>query len=170
MSKIRVQTLSSDRVRNLPIFLELAEIAERIRDRAYKLYEGRGFVGGHEIEDWLMAEHQVCWPPAELVEDSDEFEIKIALAGYDPEEISVTATPTEVIVKADHASEKDDEDVVTRFSEFRSNRVYRRFELPARIRADKVEARYRNGLLKIEAEKLAESQREPKRIDIQSAA
>ena len=56
MSKVRVQTLSSDQVRNLPIFLELAEIAERIRDRAYKFYEDRGFVGGREIEDWLMAD------------------------------------------------------------------------------------------------------------------
>lgn len=170
MSKVRVQTLSSDQVRNLPIFIELAEIAERIKDRAYKLFEERGFIEGHDIEDWLRAEQQVCWPPAELVEDSDEFEIKIALAGYEPDDISVTATPKEIIVKADHESDDDSEDGVTRFSEFHSNRVYRRFELPAKIRTDKVEAKFKNGLLKIEAEKLAESQPEPKRIDIQTAA
>ena len=93
-----------------------------------------------------------------------------ALAGYDPDEVSVTATPTEIIVKADHESEEDDEDEITRFSEFHSNRVYRRFELPAKIRTDKVEAKFKNGLLKIEAEKLAETQTEPKRIDIQTAA
>ena len=170
MSKVRVQTLSSDQARNLPIFLEFAEIADRIRDRAYKLFEDRGFVEGYDIEDWLTAEHQVCWPPAELVEESDEFEIKIALAGYEPDEISVTATPKEIIVKADHETEEEDEDEVKLFSEFRSNRVYRRFELPAKIRADKVEAKFKNGLLKIEADKLAESQPEPKRIDIQTAA
>ena len=170
MSKVRVQTLSSDQARNLPIFLELAEIAERIRDRAYQLFEDRGFIEGHDVEDWLKAEHQVCWPPAEFVEESDEFEIKVALAGYDPDEVSVTATPTEIIVKADHASDEEDEDFVRHFSEFRSNRVYRRFELPAKIRTDKVEAKFKNGLLKIEAEKLAKAQPEPKRIDIQSAA
>ena len=170
MSKVRVQTLSSDQARNLPIFLELAEIAERIRDRAYKLFEDRGFVEGYEVDDWLCAEQQLCWPAAELVEESDEFEVKVALAGYDPDEISVTATPTEIIVKADHESEEDDEDEITRFSEFHSNRVYRRFELPAKIRTDKVEAKFENGLLKIEAEKLAEALPEPKRIDIQSAA
>jgi HSP20 family protein len=170
MSKVRVQTLSSDQARNLPIFLEFAEIADLIRDRAYQLFEDRGFVEGYELEDWLMAEHQVCWPPAELVEESDEFEIKVALAGYEPDEISVTATPKEIIVKADHEPDEEDEDAITRFSEFRSNRVYRRFELPARIRADKVEAKFKNGLLKIEADKLAESQPEPKRIDIQTAA
>ena len=170
MSKVRVQTLSSDQVRNLPIFLEFAEIAERIRDRAFQLFEDRGAIAGHEIDDWLMAEQEVCWPPAELVEESDEFEIKIALAGYEPEEISVTATPKEIIVKADHESDEDDEDAITRFSEFRSNRVYRRFELPTKIRSDNVEARFRNGLLKIEAEKLAETLPEPKQIDVQSAA
>lgn len=170
MSNVRVQTLSSDQARNLPIFIEFAEIADRIRDRAFRLFADRGFVEGHDVEDWLMAEQQVCWPPSELVEESDEFEIKVALAGYEPDEISVTATPKEIIVKADHESEEESEDEIKRFSEFRSNRVYRRFELPARIRTDKVEAKFKNGLLKIEAEKLAESQPEPKRIDIQSAA
>ena len=170
MSRVRVQTLSSDQARNLPIFLELAEIAERIRDRAYKLFSDRGFVEGFELEDWLRAEQQVCWPPAELVEESDEFEIKVALAGYEPDEIFDTATPTEIIVKADHQSGEDDEDAITRFSEFRENRVYRRFELPAKIRIDNVEAKFRNGLLEIEAEKLTELKPEPKRIDIQTAA
>ena len=170
MSRVRVQTLSSDQARNLPIFLELAEIAERIRDRAYKLFADRGFVEGFELEDWLKAEQQVCWPPAELVEESDEFEIKVALAGYEPDEISVTATPTEIIVKADHQSSEDDEDAITRFSEFLENRVYRRFELPAKIRIDNVEAKFRNGLLEIEAEKLTELKPEPKRINIQTAA
>ena len=34
-------------------------IEEEIRRRAYELYEGRGFTGGHETEDWLVAEQEV---------------------------------------------------------------------------------------------------------------
>ena len=33
--------------------------AERIRSRAYELYEERGCEDGHEVEDWLRAEAEV---------------------------------------------------------------------------------------------------------------
>lgn len=35
------------------------EVAERIRCRAYELYEERGREDGHEVEDWLRAEAEV---------------------------------------------------------------------------------------------------------------
>jgi len=34
-------------------------VAERIRCRAYELYEERGREDGHEVEDWLRAEAEV---------------------------------------------------------------------------------------------------------------
>ena len=34
-------------------------VAERIRIRAYELYEERGREDGHEVEDWLRAESEV---------------------------------------------------------------------------------------------------------------
>jgi len=34
----------------------LASLEERIRGRAYDLYERRGRVDGHDLEDWLQAE------------------------------------------------------------------------------------------------------------------
>ena len=131
MSKLSVQKVSADESRNLPVFAEFNEIADRIRNRAYKLFEDRG---------------------------------------YEPDEISVTAAPNDIIVKADHESKKESEESFKRFSEFRSNRVYRRFGLPASIKTDKVEAKFKNGMLTIEAKKLAEERPKPKRVEIQTAA
>ena len=34
----------------------LDSLNERIRARAYDLYERRGRIGGHDVEDWLQAE------------------------------------------------------------------------------------------------------------------
>jgi hypothetical protein len=34
-------------------------LADRIRRRAYELYEERGREEGHELEDWLRAEEEV---------------------------------------------------------------------------------------------------------------
>lgn len=31
---------------------------EKIRERAYELYEARGREDGHEVEDWLQAESE----------------------------------------------------------------------------------------------------------------
>lgn len=36
-----------------------ANIAERIRARAYQLFEERGGQLGHDLEDWLQAEAEV---------------------------------------------------------------------------------------------------------------
>lgn len=168
MSKPAVKKVPTGDDRSLPIFAEFDKVADRIRERAYRLFTERGFEGGHALDDWLAAEHEVCWPAAELVEEDDEYEIKVALAGYDADEISVTATPEAIIVKADHESE--DEDAVTRFCEFHDNRVYRRFGFPAGVRLGDVKAKYENGLLKIEAEKLAEPWTGPEHIDITKAA
>ncbi len=36
-----------------------SEVQEKIRRRAYELYEGRGRDDGHDLEDWLQAESEV---------------------------------------------------------------------------------------------------------------
>ena len=39
------------------------EQREKIRLRAYELYEARGHKEGHELEDWLQAESEVISKP-----------------------------------------------------------------------------------------------------------
>jgi hypothetical protein len=34
-------------------------LQERIRQRAYELYEARGYTAGHEEEDWHIAETEI---------------------------------------------------------------------------------------------------------------
>jgi hypothetical protein len=35
------------------------ELEERVRNRAYQLFEKRGFAHGHALDDWLEAKAQV---------------------------------------------------------------------------------------------------------------
>ncbi len=37
-------------------------LQERIRQRAYQLYEARGATPGHELEDWTKAESEMLGP------------------------------------------------------------------------------------------------------------
>jgi HSP20 family protein len=79
--------------------------------------------------------------------------LEVALAGFEPGDISLTATPKEIIVKATHErrQESEKDGATLRWSEFRSDYVLRRVELPAEVDVNKVNANLKNGLLTIVA-------------------
>lgn len=170
MSRLIVQKVLDPQDRSLPIFDEFNEIAERIRVRAYSLSRAHGPDAGRDLDDWLAAEREICWPSAELVEDEGLFEVKVALAGFDVDDISVTATPDELIIKAareDSQSESSDtEKAQIRWSELRSEDVYRHIELPASIDVENVTAKFRNGMLEIEAPKAAIEEQAQSEVEI----
>lgn len=38
---------------------EIPNVEEEVRKRAYELFEARGGVEGHELDDWLRAEEEI---------------------------------------------------------------------------------------------------------------
>lgn len=174
MSKPNIQKVAAVDDRTLPVFAEFDKIAERIRNRAYELFTRHGFGAGNDVEDWLEAEREVCWPATELLEDDDTFELKVALAGFDADDITVTANPCELIVKATqeirHEAPEESETSKVHWSEFRTGDVYRHVGLPVDIDVDKVSARFKRGLLTIEAPKAEETRKAPKHVEISTAA
>jgi HSP20 family molecular chaperone IbpA len=163
MSDITVQKVPKVEERVLPVFKETEEIMARIRQRAFDLCSRRGFGVGRALDDWLAAEREICWPAGELSERDKDFVLSVALAGFEPGDLSVTATPRELIVHARTRTERSDEakkqQGEIQWSEFRTNDVYRRVELPKEISVDKVSASLKNGLLKIVAAKTGASTR-----------
>ena len=158
MSNIDVQKVSKSEDRKLPIFEEAERMMQQIRDRAYALSAGRGDGNGSALNDWLSAERELCGSTTELLERDQNYSLNMAMAGFEPKDISVTATPRELIVSAKFQvthgdSSKDKSDRVC-WSEFQTHDVYRRVELPSDIQAAKVSATYENGLLKVVAPKV----------------
>lgn len=173
MTEVKVQKLAdSEKKSSLPVFKELEQVAERVRARAFELFSRRGFAGGHELDDWLAAEREICWPSGELLEQGRAFTLNVALPGFEAGDISVTATPRELIVHAKSKTEMKKEngrksDRVC-WSEFRSNDVYRRVDLPGEIDPQSASASLHNGLLQITATRV--TQAPPRVIPISSAA
>ena len=157
MSELIIKVVPSPDDRDLPIFEELDQVSDQIRVRAYSLFADRGFSVGHELDDWLTAQREICWPAAELIEEDDEYRARIALAGFDADEIDLTATPREIIVKATCESGQGNmephDDATVRWSEFSSNAVYRQIAFPSDVEVDAIRARFENGMLEIEAPK-----------------
>ncbi|MGO9039941.1 MAG: Hsp20/alpha crystallin family protein [Steroidobacteraceae bacterium] len=158
MTAVTVQKAAKEADRTLPVFRDIEKLTQRIRDRAFAAFAARAGQQDWALNDWLTAERELCGPASELVEREKDYMLTVALAGFKPEDITVTATPRELIVHGAveetrrHKAKQTDERVY--WSEFRSSDVYRRVELPAEILVDKVSARYEDGLLKITAPKV----------------
>lgn len=151
MPQVAVEKVN-DTGKPLPIFEKIAQRFEAVQRRAFELFEARGRELGHDVEDWLKAEHELLgWPAAELAEKDGAYEIQIALPGFEGKEVDVTATPTEVLVHAATKEEKKTQKGDVLWTEFGSNDVYRCFQVPNPINVDKVTAILEKGILKINA-------------------
>jgi|SRR5579872_3167184 len=150
MSQVAIQKVNDAGKKNLPIFEEIAKRLEGVRQRAFDLFENRGRELGHEEEDWLKAERELfSWPAAELAERDGKYEIQVSLPGFETKDVEVTATSSEVIIHAATKEEKKTQKNGVLWTEFGSNDVYRRFELPNSINVDKVTANLENGILRV---------------------
>jgi len=155
MSQVLVKKVNGESKEALPIFGEIAKRFEAIERRAFDLFEKRGYELGHDVEDWLKAEHELGCPAAELSEKDGAYKMEIALPGFEAKEVEVTATGSEIVVHAATKQEKTGGKDNLLWTEFGSNDVYRRFELPNPIIADKVTANLENGLLHVTAPEIA---------------
>jgi HSP20 family protein len=155
MAQVAVKKVNGGDKEALPIFGEIARRFDAIERRAFDLFEKRGYELGHELEDWLKAEYELGCPAAELSEKDGVYKMEIALPGFEAKDVEVTATPSELVVHAAMKQEKKGEKDNVLWSEFGSSDVYRRFELPNPINADKVTANLENGLLHVSAPEIA---------------
>lgn len=155
MSKINVQRIGEQNERTLPVFAEMESLLEQIRERAYALARSRGFASERALDDWLQAEHDLGLANAELSEDAVSFLLTVALPGFEPADVELTATPGELIVHARAERQLPVEgERRTCFSEFR-NETWRRVELPGGIDVEQVRATLRDGMLRVVAPKTA---------------
>jgi HSP20 family protein len=159
MSTVAVQKVDTAAKETAPVFADIGKMIDEVKRRAFSLFERRGGELGHEIEDWLDAEHEVfaAWPAAELKEKDGTYELEITLPGFDAKEIEVTATPGEVAVHAatkhEAKEEKKTEEGKVFFTEFGSNDVYRHFDFPETVDVANVTANLEKGILHIAAPK-----------------
>lgn len=157
MAQIEIDTVADTDDRSLPVFTEMNQWMERVRERAFDLFAERGFQDGRDLEDWLLAESQVCSSAAELIERDDDFVLTVALAGFSRADVKITASPREIVIKASRKkkSSQNDKDKV-HWSEFHTAEVYRRVSLPGAIRVDDISTKFSNGMLTINTPKAVE--------------
>ena len=163
MSQVAIEKVDGKNIPAVSIFDEIKTLSERIRRRAYEIFELRGKADGSAVEDWLNAERDLLQiPESELVEQDDKFEVKVNAPGFNLGDVHVTAMPDALIVRASSTHKHDESEGNVRFCEFGQRTLFRRFDLPKPINLDKVTANLDKGVLQLTAMKV-------KRADVPKA-
>jgi len=105
------------------------------------------------------------WSPAlDAFEDKDKYTVSIEVPGLKKDDLNVTVHDGVLTISGERKTEKD----VKEGTVHRTERFYGKFSrsvsLPAEVRADKVSAAYKDGVLTVEVPKAEEAK--PKTIEV----
>ena len=123
-----------------------------------------------------LARFERAWPgrlataPAVDISETDKsYEISAELPGLDEKNIEVSLVNGGLTIKGEKKDEKEEKQKDYYVSERRYGAFERYFALPEGVDADKIEATFKNGVLKVTLPKTAEAQKPAKKIDVKAA-
>ena len=105
------------------------------------------------------------WAPAlDAFEDKDRYVVSVELPGLKKEDINVTVHDGVLTVSGERKSERDVKEGTVHRTERYYGKFSRSVSLPSAVRADKVGASYKDGILTVEIPKAEEAK--PKHIEV----
>ena len=118
-------------------------------------------------ERWFKTEDLDFTAPAvDLFEEKDDIVVKAELPGIEKDNIEVNLTDHHLTIKG----EKKKEEEVKEENYYRSERSYgsflRTLELPVDVRADKVKATFKNGILEVRLPKTEEAKTKEVKVKV----
>jgi HSP20 family protein len=156
MSNVAIEKVDTKMEAAPSVFDELRVLADRVRQRAFEIFEHRKGAEGTAVSDWLAAERDLLnVPESELVEKDGRYEVQVSAPGFEAKDVQVTALPDALIVKAASSHMHDKSEGNVRFCEFGQKTLFRRFDLPEEIDLDQVKASLEKGILSVTALKLS---------------
>jgi HSP20 family protein len=106
-------------------------------------------------------------PSMDIFEEGDKIVVKAEIPGMKKEDIEVTVTDHTMRI----SGEKKREDKVEKKNYYWEERSYgsfsRSFQLPSEVQTDKVEAKFKDGILEVRIPKTEEAKKKEKKILIQ---
>ena len=145
-------------------FMDLARW-ERDMDRMREDFFARS---PWRMDRWFRGDDlDVRAPAVDLFEEKDDIVVKAELPGIDKDNIEVNLNDSTLRIKG----EKKKEDEVKEENYYRSERTYGSFvrsvELPKAVRADKVKATFKNGILEVRIPKTEEAKTKEIRVKVE---
>lgn len=105
------------------------------------------------------------WCPAvDVAELEDRYEVKLELPGVAKEDVKISLQENQITIRGEKKQEKEARGKNYHRVERSYGSFQRTFTLPAHVKADRVEASFKDGLLTVALPKAEESR--PKQIDV----
>ena len=139
-------------IRSRGLSVEAKELFDAIAKRAHEIYESKGRVRGHDLDNWLQAETELFGQTLVSVKDSPESLTVLAdMRNLTPKELEIDLQPERVTIIAKHQNQKEVRTVISK--EESSRRLVRSLQLPVKIDARHAAARLNNGILELDLKK-----------------
>jgi HSP20 family protein len=165
MAQVAIQKCKNSEAVAQTLLDRMEAVTDSIRTRAFNLFQHRLFehgnaANGSDLDDWLQAERDMVLSPAsELVDDVKEFRARIAMPGFEPGDIKVSALPDALVIQADATHTHEGKSGSVRFCEFSGKKLFRQLGLPESVDVDRVTASLDKGILEVTAPKAAAPQK-----------
>ena len=120
------------------------------------------------FDDWrlpsLFSDEDTWVPAFDIKENDKEYEVTAELPGIDPKDIDITLSEGILSVKGEKKHEEEEKGEDYHRIERRYGSFHRSFRIPGKVDVDKIDANYKDGVLKLMIPKSEGS--ETKKIDV----
>ena len=134
-----------------------------LHDQVDRLFDD--FTGGFGMPS-LLGDRGMGWPSVEVKEDEKRFCVEAELPGMEEKDVEVLLTDNVLTIRGEKRLEQDDSK--RHYSERYFGRFERQIPLSTEVESEGVQAKFKNGVLKIEVPKAAQAQERSRRIPISS--
>lgn len=103
----------------------------------------------------------------DVEEDDEGLTFKADLPGMDPKDVSVEAKDGVLTIQGERTAEKEEENKIYHRYERTYGSFCRSFNLPKNVDAEKIEAKYKDGVLTVRVPKVEEAK--PRKIEVEAS-
>lgn len=107
-----------------------------------------------------------AFPAVDIVDKETAYEITAELPGMDDKNIEITLANGVLTIAGEKTEQKEEKEKDYYMSERHFGSFRRSFQLPAGVDAEKIEARFKKGVLTVTLAKTTEAQKQEKKIPI----
>jgi len=135
-------------------------------DRLFESFEPRGWFA--RLPEPFQADAGLV-PAMDLIEKNGGYQIAAELPGMEPEKVEVKLAGGLLTIKGEKSEERDEEQKDYHLSERRYGMFQRSVRVPDDVDADKIEAKFANGVLTVTLPKSETAKAAEKKIEVKAA-
>lgn len=134
---------------------------EALRREMDRLWES--FFG----ERTALEPSETWFPALDVTETKDNIVVKAELPGVDPKKVEISLSGNVLTIKGEKKQEKEEKEENYHLVERRYGSFLRSIRLPVEVQEDKIEASYKNGILKVVLPKSEKAKKKEIKIKVE---